>query len=104
VRALTIPEETNAAMRDAFDPFSSLLRLERLLQAAQKGAHLMSQIVMLIIAGWIATIAMIGFFALSESGKLQEIRKRIALWREISAAVVARTSADNLEASDEDVA
>jgi hypothetical protein len=90
-------------MREAFDPFSSLLRLESLLQVARKGAHLMSQIVMLIITGWIATIVMIGFFALSESGKLREIRKRIALWRELSADVAARAS-NHLEASDEDVA
>jgi hypothetical protein len=42
----------------------------------------MSRIVMLIIGGWACTFAMIGFYALSESGKLLQIRKRIELWLE----------------------
>jgi hypothetical protein len=40
----------------------------------------MSIVVMLMIFGWSASIAMIGFYALKESGKLLEIRRRLALW------------------------
>ena len=42
----------------------------------------MSRFVMLMIGGWASTFAMVGFYALSESGKLLTIRKRIALWLE----------------------
>jgi hypothetical protein len=88
-------------MRDAFDPISSLSRLEGLLQAGQKGVHFMTLVAVFIIVGWVATIAMIGCFALSESGKLLEIRKRIALWRENSAAAEVAASDDGLESVDE---
>jgi hypothetical protein len=92
-------------MRDAFDPISSLSRLESLLQAGQKGVHFMSRFVILMIAGWAATIAMIGCFALIESGMLLKIRKRIASWRETStAAVEVVASGDGLESAEEDVA
>jgi hypothetical protein len=37
---------------------------------------------MLMIGGWACTFAMVGFYALSESGRLLKIRKRIALWLE----------------------
>lgn len=46
----------------------------------------MSIIVKLIITGWITTFAMIGFFALKESGKLRKIRRRISSWWEASAS------------------
>jgi hypothetical protein len=91
-------------MHTAFAPVSSLLRFEGWLSAAQKGVHIMSLFVILIIAGWIAAIAMIGCFALSESGKVLEIRKRIALWRETSAAVEVAASDDGLESVDENAA
>jgi hypothetical protein len=42
----------------------------------------MSLVVKLMIGGWTTTLAMFGFYALSESGKLLQIRKRIALWLE----------------------
>jgi hypothetical protein len=42
----------------------------------------MSRFAMLMIGGWACTFAMVGFYALSESGKLLKIRKRIALWLE----------------------
>ena len=45
----------------------------------------MSFVVMLMIGGWLATLSMIGFCALKESGKLVEIHKRIGLWLETSA-------------------
>jgi len=40
----------------------------------------MSTVVMLMIFGWSATLGMIGFCALKESGKLLRIRRQIALW------------------------
>ncbi len=42
----------------------------------------MSRFAMLMIGGWTCTFAMVGFYALSESGKLLKIGKRIALWLE----------------------
>ena len=42
----------------------------------------MSRFAMLMIGGWASTFAMVGFYALSESGKLLQIRNRIALWLE----------------------
>jgi hypothetical protein len=91
-------------MHDAFGPVSSLLRFEDRLRAGQKEVHFMSEFVMLMIAGWIATIAMIGCFALSESGKLLEIRKRLASWRETLAAAKAAASDDRLKSADEKAA
>lgn len=46
----------------------------------------MSVFAMLMIGGWSAAIAMFGFCALKESGKLLEIHKRIGLWLETSTA------------------
>jgi hypothetical protein len=43
---------------------------------------IMSRFLMLMIGGWASTFAMVGFYALSESGKLLEIRKHIASWLE----------------------
>jgi hypothetical protein len=40
----------------------------------------MSIVVMLMIFGWSTCFAMVGFFALKESGKLLKIRRSIALW------------------------
>jgi len=39
----------------------------------------MSLVVKLIIGGWATWFALIGFYALDESGKLLKIRRRIAL-------------------------
>lgn len=64
---------------------SSLLRFESLLRAGQKAVHFMSLFVMLMIGGWMVTLAMIGCLALSESGELRKIRKRLASWRQSSA-------------------
>jgi len=46
----------------------------------------MFRFAMLMIGGWACTFGMIGFYALSESGKLLKIRKRIALWLETDRA------------------
>jgi hypothetical protein len=64
----------------------------------------MSLFAILMIAGWVGAIAMIGGFALSESGKLLTIRQRIAAWWETSTAPVADESGDRVEAADEDAA
>jgi len=40
----------------------------------------MSIVVMLMVFGWSAVFAMIAFYALKESGKLLQIRRRMALW------------------------
>ena len=40
----------------------------------------MFRFAMLMIGGWACTFGMIGFYALSESGKLLRLRQRIALW------------------------
>jgi len=45
----------------------------------------MSLVVMLMIGGWVATLTMIGFCALKESGKLLRIHRHIGLWLETSA-------------------
>jgi hypothetical protein len=37
---------------------------------------------MLMIGGWTSAIAIIGSFALAESGKLLEIHRRIGFWLE----------------------
>jgi len=44
----------------------------------------------LIIGGWSATFAMIGFYALQESGRLLDLRRRIARWLEPSASPEVR--------------
>jgi hypothetical protein len=46
----------------------------------------MSVVVMLIILGWSAVFAMLGFYALKESGKLMKMRRRLALWLDDSLA------------------
>lgn len=45
----------------------------------------MSLVVMLMIGGWVATLSVIGFCALNESGKLLKMHKRMGLWLETSA-------------------
>ncbi len=40
----------------------------------------MSLFVTLMIGGWTTAIAMIGFYALKESGQLLKIHKRIGVW------------------------
>ena len=40
----------------------------------------MSLFAKLMIAGWTSAFALVGFYALSESGKLLRLRQRIALW------------------------
>lgn len=94
-------------MHEVLDQVSPFLRTESLLRAGLKGAEIMSVIVIIIIAGWVATFAMIGCCALSESGKLREIRGRIASWRETwreTSDVPDGASDDGLESVDESVA
>ena len=40
----------------------------------------MSMFVVVMVGGWGTALAMFGLFALSESGKLLEIRRRLARW------------------------
>jgi hypothetical protein len=63
----------------------------------------MSIVVKLMIGGWATTFAMYGFFALDESGKLLEIRERIALWLETLADQV-RIPEEGMEPGREDAA
>jgi hypothetical protein len=63
----------------------------------------MSLVVKLMIGGWATTVAMIGFCALHESGKLHKIRERIALWLESSAALV-RPAGEGLQPDRENLA
>jgi len=44
----------------------------------------------LIIGGWSATFAMIGFYALQESARLADLRRRIARWLEPAASPEVR--------------
>jgi hypothetical protein len=50
----------------------------------------------LMIGGWTAALAMFGFLALNESGKLLRIRRGMAGWLE-SAAAVVRASEESLQ-------
>jgi hypothetical protein len=65
---------------------------------------MMSITVKLIIAGWVTTFAMIGFFALKESGKLRKIRRRISSWREASASSAVNAPEQSLRSEEEYVA
>lgn len=40
----------------------------------------MPVVLKLMISGWSTFFAMIGFYALKESGKLRKMRRRLALW------------------------
>jgi hypothetical protein len=53
----------------------------------------MSLFVKLMIGGWTTTLVIFGFFALSESGQLFKIRRRVVLWLEPS----LRTAKPNWE-------
>jgi hypothetical protein len=61
----------------------------------------MSIVVKLMIAGWTGTFAMIGFFALKESGKLLRIRQRVASWLQSSDPSVVHTADVGLPSEDE---
>jgi hypothetical protein len=63
----------------------------------------MSNFVMLMIGGWTSAMAIIGLFALVESGSLLQIRKRMAAWLETSAAPLAMPE-ENLQPGNEDLA
>jgi hypothetical protein len=52
----------------------------------------MSLVVKFMIGGWATTLAMIGFCALNESGKLFNLRKRIARWLQPSDATYTRAA------------
>jgi len=56
----------------------------------------MSVVTMLMIAGWAATFSFVGISALHESGKLNRIRRRLALWLDASLAEETRISAKRL--------
>jgi hypothetical protein len=62
----------------------------------------MSVVTEVIIGGWTTALAMFGFFALNESGKLLKIRKNVASWLESAAAVVRAD--ENLKVGREDAA
>jgi len=57
----------------------------------------MSTVVMLMIFGWSATLGMIGFCALKESGKLSGVRRQIALWLYSPDAPAAHTFKKGLQ-------
>ncbi|MGO9403870.1 MAG: hypothetical protein ACLPVW_10430 [Terriglobales bacterium] len=61
----------------------------------------MSIVVKLIIGGWATTFAMFGLLALNESGKLREIRERMALWLETAASRI-RVAEESLQPERED--
>jgi len=44
----------------------------------------MSVVTMLMVGGWSTTISLVGICALKESGKLNQIRRRLALWLDAS--------------------
>jgi hypothetical protein len=50
----------------------------------------MSFVLKLMIGGWATTLAMIGVCALNESGKLFNLRKRIASWIQPAEEISAR--------------
>jgi hypothetical protein len=56
-----------------------------------------------MIGGWTTAVAMIGFCALHESGKLLKIRIRIAFWLETAANLV-RPRAESLQPERENLA
>ena len=91
-------------MHEVLDPLSRFSRMESLLRAGQKGVVIMSVVVMIIVVGWLVTFAMFGCYALKESGKLSEIRERIATWKKTSGLPDAGLSVDDVESVDERVA
>jgi hypothetical protein len=91
-------------MHEVLDPLSRFSRMESLLRAGRMGVEIMSLMEMIIAVGWVVTFAMIGWYALKESGKLSEIRERIAAWRKTSGLPDAGMSADDVDSVDENVA
>jgi hypothetical protein len=63
----------------------------------------MSLFVTLMIGGWTTAIAVIGFYALKESGTLLRIHKRIGVWLETSAPRLG-VSEESLQPQREDAA
>jgi hypothetical protein len=49
----------------------------------------MSLVIKLMIGGWATTLAMIAVYALNESGKLFNIRRRLASWMQPADATFA---------------
>ena len=64
----------------------------------------MSFFLTLMACGWITTVAMFGFCALNESGKLNKIRERIALWLGTSVPKIVRTPEESLQPERENAA
>jgi len=91
-------------MHKVFDPLLEFSRTESMLRAGLMGVELMSLMVMIIIVCWVVAFAMIGCGALKESGKLGEIRERIAAWRKASGLPDAGISIEDVESADEKVA
>jgi hypothetical protein len=77
--------------------------MENVLRAGQKGVELMSLMVMIIVVCWAVGFAMIGCCALKESGKLEEIRERVASWRKTSGLPDAGISVEEVESVEERV-
>jgi len=90
-------------MHEVLDPLSKFSRMENVLRAGQKGVELMSLMVMIIVVGWAVGFAMIGCYALKESGKLEEIRERVASWRKTSGLPDAGISVEEVESVEERV-
>ena len=76
----------------------------------QEGIYPQKELVMflvgkLMIFGWTTWLALFGFFALRESGKLLQIKKRVALWLENSAhPVVISRPEQSLQPESQEVA
>jgi hypothetical protein len=69
----------------------------------------MSPVVKLMIGGWLATFAMIGFCALAESGKLVKLEIRLVSWLEslleiMNARIARIVPGESLQSDREDVA
>ena len=56
----------------------------------------MSVVTILMIGGWAATFSLVGTCALNEAGKLNRIRRRLALWLDASLADEGPASARTL--------
>jgi hypothetical protein len=91
-------------MHKVFDPLLEFSRTESMLRAGLMGVELMSLMVMIIIVCWVVAFAMIGCCALKESGKLGEVRERVAAWRKASGLPDAGISIEDVESADEKVA
>jgi cobalamin biosynthesis protein CobD/CbiB len=106
-RFRTLPHyncRNNFRMHQVLEPLSRFSRMENLLHAGQYGVAIMSLAIMIVVVGCVVTCALIGCSALNESGKLTEIRERIASWKQTSNLPADAISEAALESIDESAA